>query len=550
MNLQKPIRIAVNRTTKMVLIEGPFPRAAAILGRYLEKITGAHFAVNPVECILPSFVFAKHHPKEDEEPLGESGFIYRIFDKDIRFEAETEQAAVYAVYDFLERVVGCRYFTSSEEYVPYDANLTVCFKETRMVPILDFREVYYWDFEDPAFAEKHKMAPSKQHQGWGFWCHSFQNLVPAEEFFDSHPEYFSLREGKRIGKNSQLCLSNPEVFDLLVRRLRIEVEKHPEAKYWSVSQNDNDAYCECEECRRLNEEDGSPMGSVLRFVNRVAAEFPDKIISTLAYWYTRTAPKLTRPDENVHIMLCNIEANRGLPIEVDPRSVSSKQELLDWKEICDHLFLWDYCVQFRNLVSPFPNLRVLAPNIRFFVENHVRALFSQCNGLRGGEFSALRGYLLAKLMWEPDRDSEEIIREFLDGYYKQAAPFILRYIDRMQAVSEESGGELNIFGGPLDAADTYLAPALLAEYDRLFDEAEAAVSADSELLFRVRTARLSLQYAEICLDYGTVEERLARIASFAAQARRTGLEMVEERDITLDRFVTDELARLAGQKGW
>ena len=73
MNLQKPIRIAVNRTTKMVLIEGPFPRAAAILGRYLEKITGAHFAVNPVECILPSFVFAKHHPKEDEEPLGEIG---------------------------------------------------------------------------------------------------------------------------------------------------------------------------------------------------------------------------------------------------------------------------------------------------------------------------------------------------------------------------------------------------------------------------------------------------------------------------------------------
>ena len=59
-----------------------------------------------------------------------------------------------------------------------------------------------------------------------------------------------------------------------------------------------------------------------------------------------------------------------------------------------------------------------------------------------------------------------------------------------------------------------------------------------------------MQYAEICLDYGTVEERLARIASFAAQARRTGLEMVEERDITLDRFVTDELARLAGQKGW
>ena len=29
-----------------------------------------------------------------------------------------------------------------------------------------------------------------------------------------------------------------------------------------------------------------PSGSMVWFVNKVAREFPDKIISTLAYWYT------------------------------------------------------------------------------------------------------------------------------------------------------------------------------------------------------------------------------------------------------------------------
>ena len=53
------------------------------------------------------------------------------------------------------------------------------------------------------------------------------------------------------------------------------------------------------------------MGTLLRFVNAVAdavaERYPDVLVDTLAYQYTRNVPKLTRPRRNVIIRLCSIE---------------------------------------------------------------------------------------------------------------------------------------------------------------------------------------------------------------------------------------------------
>lgn len=538
MNLCKPICIAENKKPNVVIVSREFRRPAEILARYLKKITDADFTIQETTTVCPSILLksADH---------GESGFRYRIYDKDVEFEAGNEQAMVYAVYDWLERIVGCRFYSRTYEYIPFDANLTVCFEDYSYGPVLEYREILYRDYGDPAFAEKHKLVPNTRRQEhWGFWSHSFKTLCPPEVYFEEHPEYFSLYEGKRVGENAQLCLSNPEVFQVVLENLKKYVAEKPEAKYWSVSQNDNDAYCQCEKCQAMNARDGSPMGSVLNFVNRIAEHFPDKVISTLAYWYTRKPPLITRPGPNVHILLCNIEANRGQPIETDVRSQGSREELLAWKEICPNVFLWDYCIQFRNLVSPFPNLRVLGPNIRFFVENNVRSLFSQCNREIGGEFHELRGYLLAKLMWNPDIDEREVMLDFLNGYYKQAGPVILRYIDRIHDEMEAAGGELNIFGGPLDAKDSWLRENVFREYEGLFEQALTLTEGDRDTWFRVKTAAMSIWYAGIVLEYGTREEKLRRIERFAEQVRKTGLVMVEEWKITADKFITDAIAAI------
>ncbi len=541
MNYEKPVVIAHNRAAiiHIVSTDTAFDRAAGVLSDYFHRLTGANFPVQNVTDVQPDFVLRRPQDPENAET-----FCYYIFDKDIILEAADEQEAVWGVYDFLETVCGCRYYTSTEEYLPFDGNLTVQFSKTAHTSPLVYREVYYRDYFHPEFAEKHKMtAAGAKDQVWGFWCHSFATLCPPEEYFDSHPEYFSLYEGKRV-KDSQLCLSNPEVFEIVKRNLAHYMAQKPECRFWSVSQNDNNAYCRCENCQKLDERDGTPMGSILNFVNRLAAEFPDKVISTLAYWYSRKPPKITRPAQNVHIMLCNIEANRGLPIASDELSKDSREELLAWEQICPNISLWDYCIQFRNLVSPFPNLRVIPQNIRFFTAHNVKMLFSQSNREYEGEFSALRGYLLAKCMWNPDVDENAVINEFCSGYYQQAAPYILSYINESTDAMEAAGGELSIFGGPLDAKDSWLDEPHYARYDTLMKQALEAVKGSEILTFRVKTAAMPVWYAGIVLAYGDLETRRNRITRFAAHARKLGLERVEEWKITPDQFITDAIAAL------
>lgn len=515
--------------------------AAEILQDYLSRITGTFFDIYTGEGRIPSHLSIIRFIQTDA--YSHTGFAYAITEDGLCFSGASSETFVYAVYDFLERIIGCRYYTSTAEYIPQNTDLSADFEPYSFIPLIDYREIYYKDFEDRGFARKHKAAQSKVHEGWGFWCHSFQFLLPSKDYFEEHPEYFALLNGKRHPAGEP-CLSNPEVRRIMLENLRKFIAEKPECRYWSISQNDDNNYCQCEACKAMDDYDESPMGSVLNFVNYIADEVPDKVISTLSYWYTRKPPKHTRPHSNVHIMTCNIEAGRGLPIEIDPSCKESKEELEFWANISDHVSLWDYNIQFRNLVSPFPNLRTLAPNMQFFAKNKVKLLFSQCNREIGGEFSELRGYLLAKLAWDPYCNVEAHMEDFCKGYYKEASPYILEYIKCLHDAQDKFGKRLDIFGGPQDAKKTFLTQKLVQHYDKLFAMAKEAISYDKELLLRTETAYLPVLYAAIVLQYGSRNKRLERINQFARIARATGLKMVEEWKITVDQFVTDALAEL------
>ena len=530
----KKINICKNGKASAAVIytEAQFQRAAEILGNYLHKITKAKIA-----CKKEASPKTEGNIVFVNESFGYSGFALRFADGGLTIRCGNEQAAVYAVYDLLEKHAGCRFYTSDVEKIPSVRNLSFSFADEEYSPVIEYRELYYRDYENAQFAEKHKLTPSESHTGWGFWCHSFHVLLPPE-LYEKHPEYFALIDGERV-RDSQPCLSNEKVYEIMRDNLKKHIKENPDAKYWSVSQDDHAKYCRCPECKAKDDIDESPMGSVLQFVNRIAADFPDKTISTLAYWYTRKPPKITRPAKNVHIMLCNIEAGRGKPIETDPKNKDSKKELLHWAKICGKVFLWDYGIQFANLVSPFPNLRVIAPNIRFFVKNRVRYLFSQCNREKFGEFAELRGYMFAKLMWNPNADDREIMKDFLFGYYEDAGKYLLKYIDTMHDAMEAFDDKLDIFHGPKNAAKTYLTPELFGEYSKLFNSAEKAVSGKSALLARVKHARLPLYYAGIVNRYGSKKEILAMIDTFNSLAKISGLEKVEEWKITVDQFIQD-----------
>ena len=183
------------------------------------------------------------------------------------------------------------------------------------------------------------------------------------------------------------------------------------------------------------------------------------------------------------------------PSKTIPSSAEFVKDVKDWGKIAKDIIVWDYVIQFNHLLSPFPNLHVLQPNIQFFAENGVNAMFEQGNREVGGEFAALRAYLISKLLWDPYLNIDSVMNDFLFGYYGAAGKPIREYIDVMREELMKGGKPLRIFGSPNEASDTYLTPALIAKYNLLFDEAEKLVADSAEILERVRIARLPLMYA-------------------------------------------------------
>ncbi len=478
-------------------------RAAVILQSSIRKMSGITLPVRTAAEPGRENVAAVGFPARSLPPeiapqvpsLRRDGFLIGTSHRNLYIASGGGRGAIYGVVHLLEKFYGCRTYSPTVEVFPRRADLALGCTFEIDNPANAIR-IVYGDFAlDPDYRDWMRIQIPDEFYGKGYYVHTLGTLVPWQTYFAPHAEYFALASGHRV--IDQPCLSRPEVLDIAVSKLREEMAAQPDKPIWSVSQNDNDTYCQCPDCAKAVEEEGSPSGPVIRFVNRVAALFPDKTISTLAYRFSRAAPRLTQPAPNVQVMLCTIELNRSKPIDDDTSSRSFIRDILDWSRISNNLYLWDYVVDFAHYVSPFPNLHVLQPNIRFFVRRGVRQHFQQANTGAGHEFSELKSYLLSRLLWNPDIDFNAAMNEFLDGYYGAAGPFIRRYIDALQAALERSGAALGIYESPVAHADDFLSAPDVAAYNALFDKAEAAVSGDAAVLRRVKTARLPVMYARL-----------------------------------------------------
>lgn len=284
----------------------------------------------------------------------------------------------------------------------------------------------------------------------------------------------------------------------MTARLDSIFKANPDKHIISVSQNDgNYTNCQCDACKAIDEHEGALSGSLIHFINKLAARFPDKEISTLAYLYTMKPPKHVKPLPNVNIMLCSIDCDREVSFTENASGREFVEAMEGWSRISDNIFVWDYGINFDNYLVPFPNFHILADNIRLFKKNNTTMHFSQIASSRGGDFAEMRTWLVSKLMWNPQADTDSLTHVFLKGYYGDAAPYLYQYTKMMEGALLGSGQRLWIYDSPVSHKNGMLKPELIRRYKTLFDKAEEAVADDSIFLARVRRTRLPLQYSEL-----------------------------------------------------
>ena len=233
----------------------------------------------------------------------------------------------------------------------------------------------------------------------------------------------------------------------LIKNVLETLRKNPDAKMIDVSQNDWFGFCTCKQCKAIDDAEGSHAGTLISMLNKVAAavekEFPDVLVESLAYQYTRKPPKTVKPRDNVLIRLCTIECSFSQPLD-GPQNREFAADMEGWSKLAKHLFVWDYTTNYNDYLGPHPNLRVLPANVRYFIKHGAIGLFEEGEG---DDFCELKNWLLMRVMWEPDLDAQKLIDEFLRGYYGEAvAPLVQQYWDLLIAQAEKEKVYLGCFG--------------------------------------------------------------------------------------------------------
>ena len=213
-----------------------------------------------------------------------------------------------------------------------------------------------------------------------YFVHTFNELMPQWKYFEAHPEYFSIRNGKR--SSHQLCASNPDVARIITDELLSRVKTGREI--FSISANDGGGYCQCPQCKSFNDTQASGSAALLRMVNTVAAavakKHPDVRVIHLAYTQgTDIAPRTLTPHKNVIVQFCTPADAWMWPFVPYSQTTMTKERLKGWIDKGAHVYIWDYVTNYSHALLPFPNIKVVGDNIRFFAENKANGIFLEGN---------------------------------------------------------------------------------------------------------------------------------------------------------------------------
>ena len=390
------------------------------------------------------------------------------------------QGTCYAVYDFLEKFVGVRFYGPHpmNVVVPQQTKLQLPVSEIRRTPDLKYR-VGTYSFEWPMMKDQYFKPSGEMWQlflrrikfGGEKWAanHAFtsyqdrflkKNPEHPELFESYHPEYFA--QGRTGGPHErQFCYTN-EAF---IRQVAQDARDYFDGKplkgsqialgdYFAVVPLDNAYWCQCDECQKqLAIDEGNIRGEhfncgtathyLWTFVNNVAKEVkkthPDKKIAALSYHVYAYLPKDIQLEDNISVAPCLHPRNYWAPKMKENELAFYKDWIAESKESGRPIYLWNYlCFPTeRGLIQDFNvfpgfNVHAVSDQIKMYAQDGVRGIFL-C-----GIGEQLDFYATMKLYDDAQTNTDEMVDEFFALYFGNAAPAMHDFYDKIESVYANS----------------------------------------------------------------------------------------------------------------
>lgn len=452
-----------------------------------------------------------------------------------------DRGTLYAVYDFLESL-GVRWFRPEAwgEHVPTQEKITLSPGEHRSKPAFKYRYGinHYQTYapldkqlKDPKERElvegERQMArlwAVRNRQNCNLWsdpklggyfhvnfAHAYRDLVPPQKYFATHPEFFALVNGKRSSDpNAQLCLSNPEVENLVFQSILKKFEASPDLEIASLDPNDYGIWCECEGCRAMDDpalraghssSDPSPLiagvsmsNRVVAFNNRIAKRLhevlPGKKVGWYAYYlHTEVPTKVEHLEQNTAVMVVAFagsfsDYSRGLYDPKSPQNARFLKILEGYHKLTQEsgapLLAHDYWSGYA-WQGPLPVVHSMQDKLRAYHRDFgLAGIYNEVHPAWGSQGMAL--YFYTWLLRHPEGDLESEKDYYYKSFYGPAGESMRQYHETLENAAW--GGPY--FGSGGSEIEPLFSNKLLDTLEPFLKEAQEKVAGDETLEKRLQ----------------------------------------------------------------
>jgi hypothetical protein len=538
-NASAPLTLAEQGKTAYVLVipkeaKDIEKKAAHDLGRYFTLISGAQFPLvsedalpataNRVISIGQTQLLERSACNWKNLDLAAEGYAIEVIGGDIYLYGGSGRGLLNGVYSLLEEDLGCRWYSTTSVDTPKLERFSVSLVSRKFLPALELRDPYIHKMHDSTWSLRNKTnTPHAQiPMAWGgslryhHMGHTYAAYFPTGQYFAEHPEYYALVNGKR--QPSQLCHTNEDVIRLSIEKTCQIFRDNPDVTITAIGPNDGRGFCDCPNCKKLDDENGGRSGSFFWFVNRIAEGvkkgFPNNHLISLAYLDYATPPTKFQVDPYIIIQLCSDSHAWKYQFCFVGESEEYQKNLKAWHAVNAKIYLWDYTTDYVHFLVPMANWQVVAENTRFNVGNGVAGIMYESEANDNDE---MRGWVWAKQLWNPELDTKALLKDFVFGYYKEAAAplwdyemMLWDYWERWHQVPHRCGEPsdnplLNNLHCSYAPDGPMFTPEFMARMRECFTQAEGLAKSE-EILARVKKAKIALLYLELSQNLGYYTE--------------------------------------------
>lgn len=473
---------------------------ASKLQFYVKKITGTTLPTSvqglktklnviligkqPGNSLLAQRMQANNAPDESSFVSADS--------KTVRIVGIDEPGTLHATYFVLEEF-GCRWYFPGEwgTVIPKLKTLVVKSQQTLRSPSFKIRaglpQTGNGEDVDPTWA-LNEWGRGNHLGGYAWWGagHSYDYMISANSYFGPHPEWFALRNGKR--EPSQLCTTNPEMRKEAVINLLAQLKAYGAnvPRLICISPNDNNSFCECDECRKLipdlpnGEKDmGNSIDRIADFANYMCKEiqnfYPKHYVTYYCNYHSVGTPKIVKPVMDTVFWLTHWGDDHFHGVNDNSKLGAA---INDWGKLGNPLFLYTYWGAYGSY-SFWPAVHAISNDIPYFYKKGAIGVYSETHQNWGGQH--LNFIVFPRLLWDVNTNVDAYIEDFCNKFYGPAAQPMREYYRKMEIAAKNGPPQYQV----MEQLIPVFNPDLLKELRGLINDANAKI-AGSDPVYKTR----------------------------------------------------------------